>query len=132
MRTNLSKYGVAVPLVVGAAVACFALWLRHGVLEAGLLPRDCTVADAPALACLFKQALVQSFIDMRLGWLSLIAGALAFVLGRRALAWGGWLFGVAGLVLYSYDPAAIGALLALLVLVHAHQQHRQGEGKTGQ
>lgn len=132
MRTNLPKYGMTAPLLAGALVAGLALWLRHGVLEAGVLPRDCTVADASALGCLLKQALVQSFVDMRVGWLSLIAGALAFVRGARALAWVGWLCGVAGLVLYSYDPAAVGALLALLVLVRAHQQHGQGDGEAGQ
>lgn len=132
MPTNLLKYGVARPLLAGLVLAAFALWLRHGVLEAGLLPRDCTAADAPTLACLFKQTFVQSFLDQRIGWASLVAGVLAFVRGNRRLAWAGWLCGVAGLVLYSYDPAAVGALLALLVLVRPHQQHGQGQGEAGE
>ena len=132
MPTNLPKHGVARPLLVGLALAALALLLRHGVLEAGLLPRDCMAADAPALACLFKQAFVHSFLDQRIGWVSLVAGALAFVRASRGLAWAGWLCGVAGLVLYSYDPAAVGALLALLVLVRPHQQHGQGQGEAGE
>lgn len=132
MRTNLSEYCIARPLLAGAVVAGLALWLRHGVLEPGLLPRDCTVADAPVLACLFKQALVQGFLDQRLGWAALVAGALAFVRGSRAVAWAGWLLGLAGLVLYSYDPAAVGGLLALLVLVRAHQQDGQGQREAGE
>lgn len=132
MRTNLSEYGVVRPLLAGAVVAGLALWLRHGVLEPGLLPRDCTVPAAPVLACLFKQALVQGFLDQRIGWVALAAGALAFVRGSRAFAWAGWLSGVAGLVLYSYDPAAVGGLLALLVLVRAHQQDGQGQREAGQ
>ena len=53
--------------------------------------RDCTVTDAPALACLFKQAFVHSFLDQRIGWVSLAAGVFAFVRGSRGLAWAGWL-----------------------------------------
>lgn len=48
----------------------------------------------------------------------------------RRLAWVGWLCGVAGLVLYSQDPAAVGALLALLVLVGTHEQDRKGKRQT--
>jgi hypothetical protein len=132
MRINLSKYGIATPLLAGALVAAITLWFRHGLLEAGLLPVDCTLADAPGVACLFKDGLVQTFMHQRLGWVSLAAGALAFALSCRRLAWIGWLSGVAGLVLYSYDPAAVGALLALLVLVGADEQRRKGEREADQ
>lgn len=132
MRINLSKYGIATPLLAGALVAAITLWLRHGLLEAGLLPADCALADAPGVACAFKDGLIQTFLHQRLGWASLVTGALAFALSCRRLAWVGWLSGVAGLVLYSYDPAAVGALLALLVLVGADEQRRKGEGETDQ
>lgn len=130
MRINLPKHGVAAPLLAGLLLAAIALWFRHGLLEAGVLPRDCTLADAPVLACAFKDALVQSFLHQRLGWVSLAAGVLAFAFGCRRLAWLGWLTGVAGLVLYSYDPAAVGGLLALLVLVAADEKRGQGERET--
>ena len=132
MRINLSKHGVAAPLLAGLVLAAIALWFRHGLLEAGLLPRDCTLADAPWAACVFKDALVQTFLHQRVGWVSLVVGVLAFALSCRRLAWVGWLTGVAGLVLYSYDPAAVGGLLALLVLVGADEQGRQGEGEPDQ
>ena len=132
MRINLPKHGVAGPLILGALVAALALWFRHGLLEAGVLPRDCTVVDAPFAACAFKDALVQTFLYQRLGWVSLAAGVLAFAFSCRRLAWAGWLCGVAGLVLYSYDPAAVGGLLALLVLVGADEQQRQGERESDQ
>ena len=132
MRINLSKHGVAAPLLAGLVLAAIALWFRHGLLEAGLLPRDCTLADAPWAACVFKDALVQTFLHQRVGWVSLVAGVLAFARPCRRLAWVGWLTGVAGLVLYSYDPAAVGGLLALLVLVGADEQWRQGEGEPDQ
>lgn len=132
MRNNLPKHAVAASVVAGAVVAAAALWLRYGLLEAGSLPRDCSLADAPVAACAFKTALVQSFLDQRLGWVSLVLGALAFVLTCRRLAWAGWLAGVAGLVLYSQDPAAIGALLALLVLVGADGKDGQRERQPGE
>ena len=132
MRINLPKHGLAAPLLAGVVLAAIALWLRHGLLEAGVLPRDCTLADAPAGACVFKDALVQTFLHQRLGWVSLAAGVLAFVLSSCRLAWVGWLTGVAGLVLYSYDPAAVGALLALLVLLGTDEQGRQGQGQSDQ
>ena len=132
MRINLSKHGVAAPLLAGLVLAAIALWFRHGLLEAGLLPRDCTLADAPWAACVFKDGLVQTFLHQRVGWVSLVAGVLAFALSCRRLAWVGWLTGVAGLVLYSYDPAAVGGLLALLVLVGTDEQGRQGEGEPDQ
>lgn len=132
MRTNLRKHGLAPALLAAVLVVAIALWFRHGLLEAGMLPRDCTLADAPVAACVFKDALLQTFLHQRLGWVSLAAGVLAFVLSCPRLAWVGWLTGVAGLVLYSYDPAAVGGLLALLVLVGTDEQGRQGEGESDQ
>lgn len=130
MRKNLSQHACAGALAAGLIVAAVVLWFRHGLLEAGLLPRDCGLADAPALACALKRALVEAFVDQRVGWVSLAAGALAFVFACRRLAWVGWLCGVAGLVLYGQDPAAVGALLALLVLVGTHEQDRKGKRQT--
>ncbi|THF66647.1 hypothetical protein E6C76_05415 [Pseudothauera nasutitermitis] len=71
---------------------------------------------------------MQAFMYQRLGWLSLLCAALAFVLGWRALAWTGWLAGLAGLVWYSFEPAAVGALLALLAL--AREQRGQAESQA--
>ncbi len=106
-------------LLAGGVVFIVAAAIRYGLLENGVLPRDCGVfpAEAPFGACGFKWALVQSFLHQRIGWVSLLCGASAFFLDRRKLAWVGWFAGIAGLVLYSYDPAAVGALLSLLVLV---------------
>ncbi len=106
-------------LLAGGVVFIVAAAIRYGLLENGVLPRDCGVfpVEAPFGACGFKWALVQSFLHERIGWISLFCGASAFSLDRRKLAWAGWLAGIVGLVLYSYDPAAVGALLSLLVLV---------------
>lgn len=108
----------------GLAVLGLAVGLRYGLLEAGLLPRDCEAADAPALACGFKWVLVQSFLHQRLGLAGLALGLAAFALSCRRLAWAGWLLGLAGLVLYNQDFAAVGGLLSLLVLARPAPQHR--------
>lgn len=110
-----------------------ALGLRYGALEAGVFPLDCggAIADGLDGLCAAKWILVQSFIHQRLGWLSLLLGLLAFATRRRSFAWGGWLTGLAGLVLYSFDPAAIGALLSLLVLARSGAQRRGGQEETG-
>ncbi|HRP25013.1 MAG TPA: hypothetical protein PLF79_02985 [Thauera sp.] len=129
---NSGKHVIVWALLAALALGAGVFWLRHGVLEAGLLPRDCAAPGSPLGLCLAKDALIQTFLHQRIGWLSLAFGVLAFVRDSPRLAWVAWLSGVAGLVLYSYDPAAVGALLALLVLVRAHEQHRQGQRQSGQ
>lgn len=133
-RNNLGKYGVAAILLSALLVLGSACAVRYGLLESGVLPRDCTLPEAQGGMCVFKTALVHSFLHQRMGWFSLACGGLAFVLGCRRLAWGGWLSGLAGLVLYSYDPAAVGMLLSLLVLARPEQgadKRRQGKDEAG-
>lgn len=119
---------------VGAAVLAAALLLRYGALEAGVFPLDCGGAFTHGFdgICAAKGLLVQSFLHDRLGWLSLVLGLAAFATRRRGFAWGGWITGIAGLVLYSFDPAAVGALLSLLVLARAASQRGGGEEQTGE
>ena len=133
MRRNSSgKYGVAAIIVSAIVVLGAAFAVRHGLLESGVLPRDCSLAEAHRGLCVFKTVLVESFLQQRVGWFSLACGLCAFALGCRRLAWAGWLSGLAGLVFYSYDPAAVGALLSLLVLARPHQHDGQGERQAGQ
>ena len=119
---------------VGAAVLAAALLLRYGALEAGVFPLDCAGVSADGIGglCAAKWLLVQSFLHERLGWLSLVLGLAAFATRRRGLAWAGWVSGIAGLVLYSFDPAAVGALLSLLVLARAASQRGRGEKQPGE
>lgn len=121
---------------LGAASAVLlatVLGVRYGLLEAGAFPLDCdeSVAEGLGAWCTTKWLLVQSFLDQRLGWLSLACGIAAFVLRHRPLAWVGWFSGLAGLVLYSFDPSAVGALLSLLVLARGGPQRRRGEEEAG-
>ena len=133
MRRNSSgKYGVAAIIVSAIVVLGAAFAVRHGLLESGVLPRDCSLAEAHRGLCVFKTVLVESFLQQRVGWFSLACGLCAFALGCRRLAWAGWLSGLAGLVFYSYDPAAVGGLLSLFVLARPRKQQGQGEHQTGE
>ncbi len=126
-RNILQKCGGATFIVATAAVLALALWLRYGLLEAGALPRDCggSIAEGLGGLCGVKWALVQSFMQQRLGWVSLVCALLAFATGGRMAAWAAWLSGIAGLVLYSFEPAAVGLMLALLVLARRPTEHRR-------
>lgn len=113
-------------------VAGVAMALRYGMLENGFLPQDCSAADAPQALCAFKAVLLQTFVQQRMGWVSLACAVPAFLLSSRPLAWAGSLLGAAGLVLYSQEPAAVGALLSLLVLLRTREQGRRGKQQAGE
>ena len=47
MRPNsLGKYGIAAIVVSALLILGFALGVRHGLLENGVLPRDCSLVEA--------------------------------------------------------------------------------------
>lgn len=124
---------VAPALLAVTAVAALALVARFGVLENPALAHGCSVADAAAPAwCVLKAVLVELFTDQRIGWFSLACALPAFVSSHRGLAWAACLAGVAGLVLYSQDPAAVGVLSAALVLLRPPQHGGKGKSQSGQ
>ena len=127
-----SKCGGAAIWFWGTLLALVALWLRYRVIEAGVLASACSDGTSGGPACLARDLLVQGFQHQRVGWLSLAAGVASFLAGWRAVAWLAWLSGLVGLILYSYDPAAVGTLLGLIVLMRPHQEHRQGQCGAGQ
>lgn len=128
-RNNSHKHGWGAVIITAVVVLALALGARYGLIENGVLPRDCTVPEAQAQAglCALKWTLVQMFHEQRLGLFSLVCGVLGFVLASRRFAWPGWIAGLAGLVLYNYDYAAVGALLGLLVLAAAGEEQRQAQ-----
>jgi|GEM_PF-322085 len=131
-RNSLGKDGVVAILLSALLMLVAAYSVRYGLLENGFLPRDCSVPEVQGALCTFKTALVQSFLHQRMGWFSLACGALAFALGCRRIAWVGWLSGLAGLAFYSYDPAAVGALLSLLVLVRPREKNGRSKDESGE
>lgn len=135
IRNILSKWcgaprGLA---VLSLLVLAFALVARYGLMESGWLPAECggSLAEGVQGWCAAKWALIQSFLHQRLGWVSLVAGVLAFAVRSKGLALVGWFTGIAGLVLYSFDYAAVGAMLSLLVLARRFAQEEGREQQSG-
>ena len=123
---------------LSAGLLCLALMaLRFGVIENDLLPRGCGSGGSDSgLSCGLVWLLAQSFQAQRLGIFALVFGVLGFLGGIRLCAWVGWLTGVAGLVLYSPDYAAVGALLGLFSLLRTNapvptaHENGQSQGKA--
>lgn len=99
------------------ALAVAAL-VRHRLIEPAAIAHLCD-PDPWRGACAFRSALIRLFVNQEIGALALVAGVIATL--RRSVRWAslGLSAGAAGLVLYSYEPAAVGALLSVLVLVRS-------------
>ncbi|MDR2925326.1 MAG: hypothetical protein LBU76_05185 [Azoarcus sp.] len=112
---------------LGAGLLCLALLaLRYGVIENGLLPRDCGPNGRDSgLSCGLTWLLTQSFRAQGLGIFALLFGALGFLASIRLCGWLGWFGGVAGLVLYCPDYASVGALLGLFALLRIYAPERR-------
>lgn len=103
--------GLAIAVVVGA----LAYALRALAIEPAAIAHACDPAPWQG-ACAARSALLRSFVHQEIGWAAFAAGALATAFRLPRLAGVALALGAAGLVLYSYEPAAVGALLGLLVL----------------
>ncbi len=104
------------PPVVAFAIAQL---VRHLVVEPPAYQHLCDPAPW-AGACAVRSLLIQTFATQGLGWLALAAGVLAVTspsarLAQRA-ARVSLASGAAGLVLYCFEPSAVGVLLAALAL----------------
>ncbi len=103
---------LAAPLLV----LLLALGLRTFVIEPSHIGHACDPAPWAGW-CAPRTALIMAFRFQEIGWAALALGVLATVVRRAWLATLALSLGLAGLVLYSYEPAVIGALLGALVLV---------------
>jgi hypothetical protein len=66
--------------------------------------------------CAARTTLIMSFRFQEIGWAALAVGVVATFARRQWLGQVALALGFAGLVLYSYEPAVIGALLGALVI----------------
>jgi hypothetical protein len=123
MRAMLAMQAMWVMLAVGLATLAAALGARYGLVEPGEMARACDPRSWSE-GCRVRTLVIQAFIHQRVAWAGLGLAALAGVLWHfkvalRAvplLAVLGGAAALAGLVLYSAEPAAPALLLALLVL----------------
>ena len=113
------RHPAVAPLAFLIAVVISAQLLRHGLVEPAALSARCDAAPWQGWDCRLRSLTVQLFVEQRIGFVALSAGAAALALRSQALAWLGLGSGAAGLVLYSAGPAAPGLLLGALVLVRA-------------
>ncbi len=111
----------AAPSLVALSLALLA---RHLVVEPAHIAHACDPAPWSGW-CAARTLLVFSFATQGLGWLSLAAGAAATLMRSRRAAQLSLVAGSAGLVLYSFGPSALGALLGLLVLARVPTMPRQ-------
>lgn len=108
----------SLPALVGtlALSLALALGLRYGLLESEALASRCGAPGAPVALCALRDGVSLLFSHHGLGGTALVGGALGFFFRRRLPAWIGLVAGCAGLVLYDFEGAAVGGLLALLAL----------------
>jgi hypothetical protein len=117
----LVRRSVSGGLAIAAVVGVVAFALRTFAIEPAWIAHACDPAPWHG-ACAARTALLRSFVHQEIGWAAFAAGVFATVLRGPRAATAALALGAAGLVLYSYEPAAVGALLGLLVLVRASAQ----------
>jgi hypothetical protein len=101
-------------ILSGTAVLGLALWARYGLIEPEGIAHACLGSDA--WHCALRDLIVATFNRQQLGYVAVGAALLALLPRLRPLAWLAWVSGLAGLVFYCWDYAAVGVVLALLVL----------------
>ena len=100
-----------------------AIALRVFVIEPSQIGHACDL-DPWSGWCAARTALIMTFRFEEIGWAALAFGVLATFLRRPWLGQLALALGLAGLVLYSYEPAVIGALLGALVLFRPRPRQR--------
>lgn len=103
------------PFFIPLLVLILALALRHFAVEPSNIGHACDPNPWSGW-CAGRTALIMGFRFQEIGWAALVAGVVATLMRRVWLGQLALSLGLAGLVLYSYDPAVIGALLGVLVI----------------
>ena len=109
------RYDIARILAVAILAGGAAIVVRKFLVEPDFMGQLCESTGAPAW-CLGRQGIILGFVFNAYGYASVAAAAVAMLLRSRALAWIALAVGILGCVLYRFDPAGAGVLLAALVL----------------
>jgi hypothetical protein len=117
-------------LAILATLAASA-WIRGHLIEQEALGFFCD-GGGQTWVCKIRWLAIQSFNHLGLGYFALFFGVLA-ILTRSAMVglWAG-MVGMAGLILYSWDFAAVGFLLGVLALARAQFDDYRAEHRPGQ
>ena len=109
-------------LTYPAIALVVALLLRYLVVESTDLALHCDMHRWEGW-CGVRTALVLSFFRQDLGWVALVLSLLAC--WRQSLLMARLSLALAGLILYSYEPAAVAALVAAMLLARLDVKARR-------
>lgn len=98
-----------------------ALVLRYAVVEVTEFAQTCDVSPWSGWCAPRTALLVITFGNQMLGWTALALGLIATFTRSRALAIAGLSLGVAGMTLFSFEPATAAVLASALVLVRLNE-----------
>ena len=111
----MKTWRLAALIVLGCAAAfAMAAAARHWLIEPAAMGARC-LTGADEVWCLARGWTIEAFSQQRLGWCALGLAILATLGAWPGLAAIALFAACLGLVLYSTDPSAPAALLALLV-----------------
>ncbi len=96
-------------VLVGTAVS------KYRLIEPTAVATFCDVTGG-TWYCLVRQGLVLMFAQNVAGMAAILCGVWSTITRSRSLAFAAIAFGSIGMLLYRFDSAVIGVLLALLVL----------------
>jgi len=102
-------------LFVVALVLALTIVGRYRLVEPLPVATLCEREDGPAW-CWLRKALVFLFAQNLAGMAAIVLGVWCTITRSRTLAFAALCFGAVGLVLYRFDSAVIGVLLAGLML----------------
>lgn len=114
-RNQLMKIAAAVAVVLALALAARFLMVE---------PRGASLmcaSDQAAWWCPLRSGLVVVFQWWVFGVVSVVAGLVGLIFGGRGWGVAALLAGAAGLVLYNAEPAAVGFVLGLIVVMRKRE-----------
>lgn len=120
----LALGALAVALVIAGTIVA-----RYRIIEPTAYATACERHEGPWFGCQLRAALVILFVKNIAGMASTLFGVWATVTRTRGLAFAALAMGGISIVLYRYDSAVIGVMLALLVIARevARGQHQTAD-----
>jgi hypothetical protein len=108
-----------------------SMWVRSALIEQNELGFFCD-GGGQTLPCKIRWLAVSSFNHLGLGYFTLFLGVLAAITRSGFIGLAAGVVGVAGLVLYCWDYAAVGFLLGVLTLARAQFDDYRAQYRSGQ
>jgi hypothetical protein len=106
-------------LLVAALLAAVMVAIRIWLVEPDEMGIHCSSDLQLTLTCRVRSWVIQGFSRHLFGPISVAAGVLGWIGASMYLSTLAMIVGMAGVVLYDFDFAAVGLLLGALFLVHA-------------